>query len=1737
MSNSSAFKTFSDCKNLRYWAGANCPGELSSQVFSSNDYTFELSETDGKQFYYLTAKSDEPDDTTILPILLKVITTKKNLALDLTGYSECAPEALKGLESQITSLTINNLKFKEQDLTLADLFGTNAINNTLETLIVNDTVRDGAFENFVALENVTLKALRDKQTLGALFGFRPVNSNTSKVQQGGSRNITSRISYQIPNSLTAFTLEHLTLSEEDEPLPTIPAFAFCNTDLLSDLKIENNELDISEVTSISDYAFYNSHCLPDKVTLSESLESIGQYAFSEIDNIEAILIQSDNTSVDEHAFKDFKGVIFSTLSEKTDTWSESWNSSSCKVVWNFKGDLLTDIGGVNGTPGLKWALDADDEIIIYDYTGEATEIEIPSVIKINNKDCLVTAINSDAFINQHITKITIPHTVTSIGERAFFNCRELKQFIVLKEETNNLEFGADVFGNSSDTYCPLTDVVAPVSIINCLPKGSDSLLENITLIDGSEIIGSAFKDCSKLGIVTLPDTLTTIGSEAFSGCSKLMKINSNNTQSNRSNIPSITLPYGLESIGESAFNGLSTIKTVSIPTTVNSIGEDAFSGCTSLEEITLPFIGETLQQTDGVFGHLFGQVPENEEGGVTQGSVKYNIPNTIKNVQITKQTAIPDNSFYGCSFLQSITIPETTKSIGSGAFYGCAGLSKLNSDNEGFVNIPEAITTISPATFYGCTSFTSIIIPDSVTVIGDEAFRGCEGLTSVTIPDSVTSIGYDAFHFCVNLASVYITAIATWCNIDFARAGANPLCYAENLYLNGELVTDLVIPEGVTNIKNYAFCNYESLKSVTIGNSVTTIGVSVFDDCTSLTSVEIGDSVTSIGTHAFSGCSSLESITLPFVGNTLAGDENTHFGYIFGAYSYSYNNACVPTSLKTVVITGGTKIDAYAFSDCSNLTSVIIPDSIKTIGDSAFSGCSSLESITLPFVEVQYNEQTLTSFGSLFGTDNENVPKSLTTVTITGGQGDTKLAANSFNNCQSLKKVIIQDNVSEIAWGAFAGCSVEDFTLPFVGRSKNEQFDTYFGYILGIKNRDALEGETPESLYYPKVQTVKSVKVCGDTIASEAFRGCVALQQVEINTSSIYSKVFIDCNSLKSVIIGDSVTSIGSKAFYECKSLTSVIINNGVTSIGVSAFAYCTSLTNIEIPDSVTSIGYMAFWDCTSLESISLPFVGATKNGTENTHFGYIFGASQYFYNDDHVPTRLKTVIITGGSTIGEEAFWDCNRLTSVVIGDSVTRVGSDAFAYCDSLTSVNYLGTIEQWCNISFEGYNSNPLYYAKNLYLNGNLVTDLVIPGTVTEIKKYAFRNCTSLTSVKIPDSVETFGVSVFSGCSNLSVVTLGNALRDISNSAFYGCSSLASITIGNSVTSIGDSAFSGCGALENVEVKSTKISDIGANAFANCSLLTNIEDFINETVLTHVGAGAFFATAYYKNKSNWLYCGSTNNVTDPSTISKNKGDTLIVGNWLLAVVAQDIYKSEYDYKPTKASKWSLDNIASENLPKTLHIADNAFAGLNNLYTIILPGSHHIHRSIHHYQCDESNILNIIYNNNGFCTTEVEGEFDQTGTYIPNYCGGPLAPCECLSIGANAFKNCYNLGSIYIPAYVQNIGQNAFDECGYFFDQYREIVTECLCGENGEWCGSYIYDYELEQQANNRTTIYYANDDWRWESITNGMGTSKRIQGADAKPDMSLDNNGTNWALATILSSPDGNINTNIYSVPEDV
>jgi len=632
----------------------------------------------------------------------------------------------------------------------------------------------------------------------------------------------------------------------------------------------------------------------------------------------------------------------------------------------------------------------------------------------------------------------------------------------------------------------------------------------------------------------------------------------------------------------------------------------------------------------------------------------------------------------------------------------------------------------------------------------------------------VTSIGGSAFYNCTSLKEVHISDIESWLKISFGNYLANPLFCAHNLYIDGKLVTSIIIPDSVTSIGGSAFSGCLGLTSITIPDSVTSIGGSAFSGCSGFTSITIPDSVTSIGKSTFEGCMNLEEITLPFVGASASAiKEKSVFGYIFG-YTTSYSSTAISgatyqyyddlnddyyfydyyyhyyisTTLRKVTITSGTAIPENAFYGCTGLTSITIPDSVTSIGGSAFSDCSGLTSITIP--------DSVTSIGesAFYGCTN------LTSITIPDSV--TSIGGSAFSGCSGFTSITIPDSVTSIGKSTFEGCiNLEEITLPFIGASASATgYKSVFGYIFGYTT----------------------------TYSSSAISGATYQCREE---PFIYYHYYIPTNLKKVTITG--VTTIPKNAFYNCSMLISITIPDSVTSIGSSAFYNCTSLTMYGYSGSYAETyaknNNITFMPITELIEKGTCGASLTWSYTPSTKLLTISGSGAMtdYFNWEPSPWNeyagsIKTVIIENGvTTIGSKAFADCSGMISITIPDSVTSIGSSAFSYCNSLTNI----TIP-------EGVTCIDSY----TFADCSSLVGITIPESVTSIGERAFALCSGLTNITIPKGVTSIGDFAFDGCNRLEIVTVNpdSKLTSIGLFAFCGCSNLTSITIPVSVTSIG-------------------------------------------------------------------------------------------------------------------------------------------------------------------------------------------------------------------------------------------------------------------------------------------------------------------------------------------------------------
>lgn len=454
------------------------------------------------------------------------------------------------------------------------------------------------------------------------------------------------------------------------------------------------------------------------------------------------------------------------------------------------------------------------------------------------------------------------------------------------------------------------------------------------------------------------------------------------------------------------------------------------------------------------------------------------------------------------------------------------------------------------------------------------------------------------------------------------------------------------------------------------------------------------------------------------------------------------------------------KKDGYAFAGWF-LNSVRFIDGTVLTGDITL--IAKWERVTDSFKYSETNEEiTITEFIG-----------SATDVIVPGainGKPVTAIGEDVFKNNTGITSVTFDGAFNNYTEKMFEGCSsIKKLTISGV-------YNKALYYLFGDNINDV-----PDSL--TEISFAKNSAYYSGAMFRKPVANHAVTYVVPEGTTSIPDNMFNECGGLKTVTIPDSVTSIGNNAFYNCQNLTNIAIPNSVTSIGDMAFTQCFSLKSVTIGNSVTSIGSFAFQSCIKLASINIPdsvtSIGIAAFSNCRT---LIKEESGIEYVDTWIVDTVNSTILAaniknGTRGIADRAFDNCTNLKDLIIPDSVTSIGGSAFWECSKLTTVNYTGTVDQWAEIYFDNTLANPLYYAKNLYINNELVTEVVLT-TATKISSYAFYNCGSITSITIPDKVTSIGNSVFCGCSSLTDITIPNSVTSIGYYAFASCSKLKTI-----------------------------------------------------------------------------------------------------------------------------------------------------------------------------------------------------------------------------------------------------------------------------------------------------------------------------------------------------------------------
>lgn len=895
----------------------------------------------------------------------------------------------------------------------------------------------------------------------------------------------------------------------------------------------------------------------------------------------------------------------------------------------------------------------------------------------------VTAIGNHAFSYSSITKLTIPETITIIGYCAFKSSSGLKTVTIPSSVKNTGEYAF------SECYT-LTDVVIKNGV-ETIGYGSFSWcnsLTNITLPNSITTIDSgAFISCKNLENISYPDSVTFVGFDTLTNTAFY-----NNTVNwegdylyNNKHLISVktsfsgnaTIKNGTKTIAGNAFAYCNNLTGVTIPNGVVSIGIQAFRGCSKLKSIT--------------------------------------IPNTVKHID--------DLVFYECTSLKSIVIPNSVTHLGDGVFEYCYNLesatlsSNITKIGDNFFNccrkltaitIPSSVTNIGDFAFYYCESLTSIVIPDKVTSIGESALGSCKALKNVTIGKSVKYIGDWAFWGSNYIENLYIKDLAAWCNIEFVVAnpnqpGSNPIGFIDNLYINGVLTTDIVIPEGTTQISERAFERCTCITSVSIPKSVKSIGENTFTECINLTNFTVNNNnnyYSSIDGVLFNKA---KTDLIIYPAGKLATDYTVPNGVkTIKHYAFYKNKNILNLTIPDSVV----EIKEWAFAQ-TNIGSVKIGNGVITIGERAFEQCTNLSNVTLGN---KLNHIGSGAFSLCFKIKSIIIPDSVTSI------GDA-----AFSSCNNLKDISISKNITSLGFSVFSNTS-------YYNNSANWHNDLLYidAYLLAAKEtvsgncviKDGTKVIADRTFDYLDDLTGLTIPASVLFISSDVVNGCYNFNSFTVDKNNKYYSsadgVLFNKNKTTLIkypiakkettyVIPNTVMYVDDFAFEDCKTLTSVTIPKSVIEIGNHSFAYCNNIKDVYyggswpehqqmvIDDFNNDPIFKATWHYANTDDV-LIFSFDDVNKTATVVACAPFATKIII--PESVTKNSKTYVVT---TIGESTFEDVDSIESVTIPTSITTISKLAFAYAFEF-DIYYRGSEAQKDNIyieSFALYHAYPTWY----------------------------------------------------------------------------------------------------------------------------------------------------------------------------------------------------------------------------------------------------------------------------------------------------------------------------------------------------------------------------------------------------------------------------------------------------------
>ena len=1170
---------------------------------------------------------------------------------------------------------------------------------------------------------------------------------------------------------------------------------------------------------IPDYAFSGISGVKNYV-LPENITTIGNSAFQSNTSLETFVIPNSVTTLGTYAFNYCSNLTYVKLSENLTTIS-NYSFRSCYKLNNVTiSSNITSIG--------EYAFDSCN-----------------SLTSINFENGLLS-IGRYAFYNcSALQAITLPSTLTTVDEYAFYRCSAL-MYVDL--------------GN-----CSSLTTLGDYMFWDC------SFLSNVKLSYGIKNIGQyAFSNCYALATIDV-SSVQTFGRYSFYNCRGLTSLNFNsftlidqNAFEGCKSLSYVYFNFGnstVRSIEQSAFRGCVSLKAIDLGNRSNrlaKLGRYAFDGCTSIESLVLPYLGETVDDNPYYLSELLGNDAANNIRNISLEDVHtvrngaFNGLKSLETVSVRGNdcTSIGDEAFRSCPKLRSVNLPRC-------AYYGkylCSGCVNLtyfyvsHSSSDGWEYVPDYC-------FYGCVSLTDVYMDHHMKSFGDYAFYGCTSFIEFRIyGDNLESIGDHAFENCINLSSFPFNG--SW----------NKLHHIGEYAFQNTAFTSLTLKANDNlEIGRGAFADCSRLKYVYLQEGIKSIGNYAFANC-SIKAIVLPSSA-AISESVFYGCNELESVTIPTIGFDLDTNyPNYYFGSLFGSDepSEEASNPCVPTSLKTVVVTGDGAVGYMAFANCNNIETIRFTGNPVSMASNIFSGCTSLKKVIVPYIgggTVNGISGGTEELGIIYEWDLTPIANIKTNPSTTVKLGYVNYESYDSTPEYSVGDIYInpysgeasrctevQDYLSE--WGCWV-YTWEEYTgdTGYVIPHKENGYwyvgTTNTGFAVGSSYNDVQYGNGDPNTYGAYIDSstwYQTPYVDMDTgdfygITSHTYgnNGDLYYRTDENILYRKYNDTWHVENAFGNVTTGDvapdnangddgdQYINIATGDFYRKNAgvweLESNLLDQ-FTRFGYwfSAFTNLVgipeSFETVEIIGNITEIKAGTFANCEYIKEVILP------DSVETIGNGAFAGCENL--KSINMPTSLNSIgdsafeecfalkidLELTGVTIGKWAFYNTG-ITSLYLLD-VNVVEEGAFAYCVKMEEMALIGTtnIGDWA--------FNECTTLKRVNINANSSINL-------SIGEHAFQGCYSLDDLFIHLSlitIKSLGAESFAECRSLPYIDLRNLDCDISDKAFRECTSLQYVYMSNSanITSIGEEAFAYCTSLSYAEI-GAGVNNIKNEAFSNC------------------------------------------------------------------------------------------------------------------------------------------------------------------------------------------------------------------------------------------------------------------------------------------------------------------------------